>query len=204
MVTYEKQPAARPPSSQAAVNRAGLVRNGVVRAGLLYEGTLRSAGRRFAIVASRFNDAICEGLVDGALDAVHRSGGVAGDVEVFRCPGALEIPGLLRLVVETGRFDAVICLGAVIRGATPHFDLVVNQAVAGIAQIGADARIPVTCGVLACDNIEQAIERSGAGAGNRGTDAALAAIEMADVYAAIKADQVGGGSPPASGASGPK
>jgi 6,7-dimethyl-8-ribityllumazine synthase len=154
---------------------------------------LRSDGKRFAIVASRFNDSIGNKLVDGAFDAIRRTGGSIDDVEIFRCPGALEIPGLVRRVVDAGRFDAVICIGVVIRGATPHFDLVVNQAVAGIARIAVDAPIAVTCGVLACDSIEQAVERAGTKAGNRGTDAAMAAIEMADLYATIRTQAVNGG-----------
>jgi 6,7-dimethyl-8-ribityllumazine synthase len=153
----------------------------------IHEGIFRSAGRRFAIVASRFNDSIGDKLVDGALDAIRRTGGSVDEVEIFRCPGALEIPGLTRRVVDSGRFDGVICIGVVIRGATPHFDLVVNQAVSGIAKIAVEAEIAVTCGVLACDNTEQAIERAGTKAGNRGTDAAMAAIEMADLYATINA-----------------
>ncbi len=157
---------------------------------LTHEGMLRSDGRRFAIVASRFNDAIGNKLVDGAVDAIRRTGGSADDVEIFRCPGALEIPGLAARVVGIGRFDAVICIGVVIRGATPHFDLVVNQAVAGIAQIAVRAEIPVTCGVLACDNLEQAVERAGTKGGNRGADAAMAAIEMADLYATIESNGV--------------
>lgn len=150
-----------------------------------HEGMLRSEGRRFAIVASRFNDSIGDRLIDGALDAIRRTGGSVDDVEIFRCPGALEIPGLARRVVDSGRFDGVICIGVVIRGATPHFDLVVNQAVAGIAQIAASARAAVANGVLACETIEQALERAGTKAGNRGADAAMVAIEMADLYAAI-------------------
>jgi 6,7-dimethyl-8-ribityllumazine synthase len=165
----------------------------------IHEGILRSAGRRFAIVASRFNDFIGDKLVDGALDAIRRTGGSADDVEIFRCPGAMEIPGLARHVVDTGRFDGVICIGVVIRGATPHFDLVVNQAVSGIARLAAGSDVAVACGVLACDTIEQAVERAGTKAGNRGCDAAMAAIEMVDLYATIKAgaaDKAGGGSRP--------
>jgi 6,7-dimethyl-8-ribityllumazine synthase len=154
-----------------------------------HEGILRSAGRKFAIVASRFNDSIGDKLVDGALDAIRRTGGSVDEVEIFRCPGALEIPALTRRVVDSGRFDGVICIGVVIRGATPHFDLVVNQAVSGIAKIAVEAEIAVTCGVLACDNTEQAIERAGTKGGNRGTDAAMAAIEMADLYASINAEK---------------
>jgi 6,7-dimethyl-8-ribityllumazine synthase len=151
-----------------------------------HEGMLRSNGRKFALVASRFNDFIGDKLVDGAMDAIRRTGGSPDDIELFRCPGALELPGLVRKVVETGRFDAVVCLGVVIRGATPHFDLVVGQSLAGIMQVAASADIPVTSGVLACESIEQAIERAGTKAGNRGTDAAMAAIEMADLYASLR------------------
>jgi len=162
---------------------------------------LRSEGKRFAIVASRFNDTIGNKLVDGALDAIRRTGGSVAAVEIFRCPGALEIPGLVRRVIDTGRFDAVICIGVVIRGATPHFDLVVNHAVSGIAQLAMASDVAVTCGVLACETIEQAVERAGTKAGNRGADAAMAAIEMADLYASIKAEnaagsRAAGGKPP--------
>jgi len=150
-----------------------------------HEGILRSAGRRFAIVASRFNDTIGDRLVDGALDAIRRTGGSVDDVEIFRCPGAMEIPGLARRVADSGRFDGVICIGVVIRGATPHFDLVVNQAVAGIARIAAGGGPAIANGVLACETIEQALERAGTKAGNRGADAAMVAIEMADLYASI-------------------
>lgn len=158
-----------------------------------HEGMLRSAGRRFAIVASRFNDFIGDKLVDGALDTIRRTGGSADDVEIFRCPGALEIPALARKVADTARFDAIICIGVVIRGATPHFDLVVSQSIAGIARVAAETEVAVACGVLACDTILQAIERAGTKAGNRGADAALVAIEMADLYATLKG---GGGSRP--------
>src|SRR5262245_17038460 len=151
-----------------------------------HEGILQSAGRKLAIVASRFNDLIGDKLLDGALDAIRRTGGSPEDVEIFRCPGALEIPGLLRRVVDTGRFDAVVCLGVVIRGATPHFDLVVGQAVSGVVQIAAAGQVAVGCGILACDTIEQAIERAGTKAGNRGYEAAMVAIEMADLYAGLQ------------------
>jgi len=156
---------------------------------MIHEGVLNSAGRRFAIVASRFNELIGDRLIDGALDAVRRTGGAPEGVEIFRCPGALEIPGLLRRVVDSGRFDAVICLGVVIRGATPHFDLVVNQAVGGIMRLAGEGKVPIACGVLACESIEQAIERAGTKAGNRGADAALVAIEMADLYASLETDR---------------
>jgi 6,7-dimethyl-8-ribityllumazine synthase len=157
-----------------------------------HEGSLRSSGRRFAIVAARFNDFIGDKLIEGALDAIRRTGGAGSpdgqgrsdeQVEIFRCPGALELPGLARRVLDTKRFDALIAIGVVIRGATPHFDLVVGEAVSGIARLGAEGKVAVACGVLACETIEQAIERAGTKAGNRGFDAAMVAIEMADLYA---------------------
>lgn len=166
-------------------------------AAVSHEGVLTTAGRKFAIVASRFNELIGDRLVDGALDAIRRAGGAPEDVEIFRCPGALEIPGLLQRVVDTDRFDGVICLGVVIRGATPHFDLVVNHAVSGIMRLAAQGRVAISCGVLACETIEQAIERAGTKAGNRGADAALVAIEMADLYASIdRAKPATGAAPP--------
>ena len=150
-----------------------------------YEGGLSAAGRRFAVVASRFNDFIVDKLIDGARDALRRTGADDAAVEIFRCPGAMELPGLARRVAQGGRFDGVICLGAVIRGATPHFDLVVNEATRGIGALAAEGKIAVAFGVLACDTIEQAVERAGTKAGNRGFDAAMVAIEMADLYARL-------------------
>jgi len=155
------------------------------RAGVVHEGALSAAGRRFALCVSRFNDFIVDKLVDGAKDALRRTGADAAAVEIFRCPGAMELPGLARRVVESGRFDGVVCLGAVIRGATPHFDLVVGEAARGIGALAAEARVAVAFGVLACDTIEQAVERAGTKAGNRGFDAAMVAIEMADLYAQL-------------------
>jgi 6,7-dimethyl-8-ribityllumazine synthase len=148
-----------------------------------HEGSLRADGKRFAIIASRFNDFMVEKLVEGAQDALRRSGAADEDVELYRCPGAFEIPGLLRHVVDTGRFQGVVCLGIVIRGATPHFDLVVGEATSGVARVAAEGKVAVGLGVLACETIEQAIERSGSKAGNRGFDAAMVAVEMANLYA---------------------
>jgi 6,7-dimethyl-8-ribityllumazine synthase len=151
----------------------------------IHEGPLRADGRRFAIVASRFNEFMVEPLVKGALDALRRAGAPEDEVEIFRCPGAFEIPGLLRRVVDTGRFDGVVCLGVVIRGATPHFDLVVGEATSGIARVAAEGKIAIGNGLIACENMEQAIERAGSKAGNRGADAALVAVEMANLYASL-------------------
>ncbi len=149
------------------------------------EGTLSAAGLRFAIVASRFNGLIVEPLVAGALDAIVRSGGSADDVTIVRCPGAWELPQVVRCTVDRGGFDAVIALGAVIRGSTPHFDYVAGEAARGIAGAAATATIPISFGVLTTDTIEQALERAGTKAGNKGFDAALAAIELANLYRAL-------------------
>jgi 6,7-dimethyl-8-ribityllumazine synthase len=151
------------------------------------EGALTAAGLRFAIVASRFNSLIVEPLVSGAVDAIVRSGGSADDVTIVRCPGAWELAQVVRQVVQRGGVDAVIALGAVIRGSTPHFDYVAGEASRGIAGVAADAPMPITFGVLTTDTIEQALERAGTKAGNKGFDAALAAIELANLYRALAA-----------------
>jgi 6,7-dimethyl-8-ribityllumazine synthase len=157
--------------------------------GPLHEGSLSGNGRRFAIVAARFNDFIVEKLIDGAKEALRRTGVAQDDVELYRCPGAMEIPGLARKVADTGKFDGIICLGAVIRGATPHFELVVRETASGVGALTAEGKIAVAFGVLACENIEQAVERAGAKAGNRGADAAMVAVEMADLYARMAAEK---------------
>jgi len=157
--------------------------------GPVHEGGLSGNGRRFAIVAARFNDFIVNKLIDGAKEALRRTGVGADDVELFRCPGAMEIPGLARRVADSGDFDGIICLGAVIRGATPHFDVVVRESAAGVGALAAEGKLAVAFGVLACDNIEQAVERAGAKAGNRGADAAMVAVEMADLYARMAAEK---------------
>ena len=153
------------------------------------DGQLNSKGLKIAIVASRFNSFIVERLVEGALDAIARTGGSTDDVTVARCPGSFEIPQVARRLLEHGGIDAVVCLGCVIRGATPHFDLVVGEATRGIGALAAETGCAVGYGVLACDTIEQAIERAGTKAGNRGFDAAMVAIEMADLYARLDAEQ---------------
>jgi 6,7-dimethyl-8-ribityllumazine synthase len=149
------------------------------------EGTLSASGLRFAIVASRFNGLIVEPLVAGAIDAIVRSGGDDANVTIVRCPGAWELPQVVRRVVDRGGIDAVIALGAVIRGATPHFDYVAGEAARGIAGAAHDSAIAVSFGVLTTDTIEQALERAGTKAGNKGFDAALAAIELATLFRAL-------------------
>jgi 6,7-dimethyl-8-ribityllumazine synthase len=148
------------------------------------EGSLSAAGLRFAIVASRFNSLIVEPLVQGAVDAIVRSGGNADDITIVRCPGAWELPQVVRKVVERGGIDAVVALGAVIRGSTPHFDYVAGEASRGIAG-AANGDIPISFGVLTTDTIEQALERAGTKAGNKGFDAAMAAIELAQLFRAL-------------------
>jgi 6,7-dimethyl-8-ribityllumazine synthase len=148
----------------------------------IHQGTWTAQGKRFAIIASRWNEFVASKLVDGAVDALGKTGARDEDIEIYRCPGAFELPGLARRVADSGTFDAIVCLGVVIRGATPHFDVVVNQTTRGIAQISAEAKLAVGFGVLTCDTIEQAIERAGSKGGNRGADAAMAAIEMANLY----------------------
>lgn len=153
---------------------------------IVHEGHLTAAGRRFALVVARFNHFIVDRLVEGALDAIVRHGGDAGDVTIFRAPGAFELPVLAKRVAERGGFDAIIALGAVIRGSTPHFDYVAGEAVKGLATVGLQHTLPITFGVLTVDTIEQAIERAGTKAGNKGWEATVAAIEMADLFARLR------------------
>jgi 6,7-dimethyl-8-ribityllumazine synthase len=149
-------------------------------------GQLSSRGVKLALIAGRFNGLIVESLVKGAIDAVVRTGGREDDVTVYWVPGSFEIPQLLRAVVAKGGVDAVVCLGAVIRGATPHFDHVAGAVSSGVAQVAAGASIPITFGVLTTDTIEQAIERAGTKAGNKGFDAAMAAIEMVSLFRVVE------------------
>lgn len=145
------------------------------------EGKLVSAKKKYAIVVSRFNEFITNKLLGGALDALARHGVGDGEITVVWTPGAFEIPLIVKRLAASGKFDAVIALGAVIRGNTPHFDYVASEVSKGVAQVTLDTGIPVTFGVLTTDSIEQAIERAGTKAGNKGFDAALAAIEMANL-----------------------
>ena len=147
----------------------------------IHEGNLIATGLKVALVVSRFNSLITEQLLTGAADTLRRHGADDGDLEVFRCPGTFELPALLKRVAASGRFDAVIALGAVIHGGTPHFDYVAGEATKGVAQIALEAGCAVTMGVLTCDTMEQALERAGVKAGNKGAEAAVAAIEQAQV-----------------------
>jgi 6,7-dimethyl-8-ribityllumazine synthase len=150
-----------------------------------HEAKLIAEGKKFALVVSRFNDFITEKLLSGALDALVRSGTADEDIEVVKVPGAFEIPLLAQKMAKTNRFDAVICLGAVIRGSTPHFDYVSAEVSKGVAAVSMEAEIPVIFGVITVDTIEQAIERAGTKAGNKGWSAAIAAVEMANLFEII-------------------
>jgi len=150
-----------------------------------YEGKLIAKGLKFGIVLSRFNNFIGERLLEGALDALRRSGTEEGDCSVIRVPGAFEIPLAVKKMVKTGRYDAIICLGSVIRGATPHFAYIATEVTKGIASLSLESEIPISFGVLITDTIEQAIERAGTKVGNKGFDAAMAAIEMANLMKEI-------------------
>ncbi|CAA9556960.1 MAG: 6,7-dimethyl-8-ribityllumazine synthase [uncultured Thermomicrobiales bacterium] len=150
------------------------------------EGMLTARGLTFGIVVSRWNEFIGGKLLDGAFDALLRHEVSSGDITVAWCPGAFEIPLVAQHMARSGRFHAVICLGAVIRGATPHFDYVASEVSKGVANVGLDTGVPVVFGVLTTDTIEQAIERAGTKAGNKGFEAAMTAIEMANLLATLK------------------
>lgn len=149
--------------------------------GTTFEGKLDASGRKFAIVVSRFNSFICERLVEGAMDALIRHGAAAADLDLVRVPGAYEIPLAAQRLAATGRYDAIVCLGAVIRGSTPHFDYVCAEVSKGVAAVSLNSGLPVAFGVLTTDTIEQAIERAGTKAGNKGAEAAVTAIEMVNL-----------------------
>jgi 6,7-dimethyl-8-ribityllumazine synthase len=150
------------------------------------EGKLDAKGLKFGIIVGRFNSFISERLLEGALDAIIRHGGDDKNIDVARVPGSFEIPLAAKKMVETKKYDAVICLGAVIRGATPHFDYVSAEVSKGIAHVSLDSGIPVAFGVLTTDTIEQAVERAGTKAGNKGFDAAMTAIETANLFKGLK------------------
>ena len=147
----------------------------------IIEGGLSSKGLRMAVVVSRFNDFITSRLVDGAMDVISRSGGDLENAVLVKVPGAMEISLAAKKLAKSGKYDAVICLGAIIRGSTPHFEHVANQSARGLAQTMLSSGIPISFGVITADNLEQAIERAGTKQGNKGSEAALAAIEMANV-----------------------
>ena len=151
----------------------------------LLEGKLLAEVERIGLGAARFNEFITSKLIGGALDAFKRHGGNEADMDLAWVPGAFEIPLVAKRMASTGKYDAVVCLGAVIRGATPHFDMVANEATKGIANVGLQSGVPVIFGVLTTDSIEQAVERAGTKAGNKGYDAMTTAIEMVNLLKQI-------------------
>ncbi|MFU8805175.1 MAG: 6,7-dimethyl-8-ribityllumazine synthase [Bradymonadaceae bacterium] len=151
------------------------------------EGDFRADGRRFGIIASRWNSIFAEQLVSGAVDTLIRHGASDDDITIVRCPGSFELAQVAKRLLDKTELDAVICLGVLIRGGTPHFDYISAEATKGIGSLGMERCIPVAFGVITCDTLEQAIERSGSKAGNKGVEAAMAAIEMVNIYRAIDA-----------------
>ncbi|GBD97032.1 MAG TPA: 6,7-dimethyl-8-ribityllumazine synthase [Nitrospirae bacterium] len=150
-----------------------------------YEGDLQAKGLKFAIIISRFNEFITGKLLDGAVDALVRHGASEQDIDIIKVPGSFELPLTAKIIAAKKSCDAVICLGTVIRGATPHFDYVAAEAAKGIATASMDTGVPIAFGVLTTDTIEQAVERAGTKSGNKGWDAALVAIEMAQLFKKI-------------------
>lgn len=150
------------------------------------EGNLDAKGQKVGIVVSRFNSFICERLLEGAIDALVRHGADEADIHVARVPGAFEIPLAAKKMAKAGKYDALICLGAVIRGSTPHFDYVASEVSKGVASVSLESGVPISFGVLTTDTIEQAVERAGTKAGNKGFEAAVTAIETVNLFKAIK------------------
>jgi len=153
---------------------------------VIHQGRLNAEGFRFAIVASRWNDFLTARLVEGALDALERLGADERSVEVFKVPGSFEIPLMARRVAETGKWDAVICLGTIIRGQTPHFDYIAGEVTKGIAQAGMETGVPVIFGVVTADTLEQAIDRAGVKLGNKGFEAAMSAVELVNLFRGMR------------------
>ena len=151
----------------------------------IHEANLLAEGKRLALVVSRFNDFITDRLLGGAVDALERSGAKDEDIEVVKVPGAFEIPLIAKKMAATGKYSAVICLGAVIRGATPHFEYVSAEVSKGIAAVSIETEIPVIFGIITTDTIEQAIERAGTKSGNKGWSAAMTAVEMANLVEVV-------------------
>lgn len=148
----------------------------------IYEGKLSAGGFRFAIVASRWNDFISSRLLEGALDALERLGAASEAVKIYKVPGAFEIPLLALTAAESEEFDAVICLGTIIRGQTPHFEYIANEVTRGIGQAGLESGVPVVFGIVTADNLDQAIDRAGVKLGNKGFEAATTAVELVNLY----------------------
>ncbi|MET0622852.1 MAG: 6,7-dimethyl-8-ribityllumazine synthase [Pyrinomonadaceae bacterium] len=156
---------------------------------MTHQGRLSAGGFRFALVSSRWNDFLTGRLVEGALDALERLGADEGSVEHFRVPGSFEIPLAALKLAESGRFDALVCLGTVIRGQTPHFEYVAGEVTKGIAHVGLQTGVPVLYGIVTADTLEQAIDRAGVKAGNKGFEAAMSAVEMVNLLRSVTSDK---------------
>jgi 6,7-dimethyl-8-ribityllumazine synthase len=152
----------------------------------VYEGNISAEGKRFGLVVSRFNDFVSDKLLAGAIDALSRHGARDEDIDIVKVPGSFEIPLMAKKMVEKEKYDAVICLGAVIRGSTPHFEYVSSEVSKGVALVGLESGVPVIFGVVTTDTLEQAIERAGTKAGNKGWAAAIAAMEMANLVESVE------------------
>jgi len=156
---------------------------------VIHQGRLNAEGFRFAVVSSRWNDFLTSRLVEGALDALERLGTDEKSVEHFRVPGSFEIPLLARKLAGSGKYDAVICVGTIIRGQTPHFDYIAGEVTKGIAQAGMETGVPVVYGIVTADTLEQAIDRAGVKAGNKGFEAAMSAVELVNLYKEVASSQ---------------
>jgi 6,7-dimethyl-8-ribityllumazine synthase len=156
---------------------------------VIHQGRLNAEGFRFALVASRWNDFLTARLTDGALDALERLGADEKMVEVFKVPGSFEIPLLARKLAGSGKWDAVICVGTILRGQTPHFDYIAGEVTKGIAQAGMETGVPVVYGIITADTLEQAIDRAGVKAGNKGFEAAMSAVELVNLYKSVMSDK---------------
>ncbi len=151
-----------------------------------FEGDLNAQGLCFGVIASRFHEEIVEGLLKGAIECLTRHGASDEAIAVYRVPGAFEIPTVARALSNDGQFDALVTLGCVLRGETPHFEFIANQVTTELSRLSTDAQVPIAFGVITCDTLQQAIDRSSSGAGNKGWEAALAAIEMANLWRALR------------------
>jgi 6,7-dimethyl-8-ribityllumazine synthase len=166
------------------VFKTSIIKKGGYMANLL-EGVLSAKGLKFALLVSRFNEFITTRLKESALDVLTRSGASEKDIDLIMLPGSFEMPLIAKVMARSGKYDAIICLGAIIRGTTPHFEYVASEAAKGIAKVSLDEELPVAFGIITADNIEQAIERAGTKSGNKGRDAALTAIEMVNLLRTI-------------------
>ncbi|HEX8649553.1 MAG TPA: 6,7-dimethyl-8-ribityllumazine synthase [Pyrinomonadaceae bacterium] len=156
---------------------------------VIHQGRLNAEGFRFALIASRWNDFLTARLTEGALDALERLGAGEKAVELFKVPGSFEIPLLARKLAASGKFDAIVCLGTIIRGQTPHFEYIAGEVTKGIAQAGMETGVPVVYGIVTADTLEQAIDRAGVKAGNKGFEAAMSAVELVNLYKEVVSSQ---------------